>query len=244
MGRSPWLNAVSGKLLSRLLARPAETVYLPEGSAEGGRRPGLTLDDSAFLETIRSYDVSAQEYADRFADADLRALYQRFLTLVPPGDEPVLDAGCGSGRDCELFILSGLRMIGADISAGLLKLAAQRTNAKLAQCDLRLLPFEEQCFRAVWSCASLVHLGHQDAENAVREFCRVLIPGGTLFLAVRHGAGQEWRSDSKGGRRWFQLYERRTLEEMVTLSGFGIVESEVAEGSVVGQWVNIFAKKA
>jgi ubiquinone/menaquinone biosynthesis C-methylase UbiE len=238
------LNAAPGRQPSRLLARPPEGAYLSEESAEKRRRPGLTLDESAFKETIRSYDLSAQEYADRFAAADLRTLRQRFLTLVPPGDKPVLDAGCGSGRDCELFSLSGLRMVGADISAGLLRLAARRTKAKLVRCDLRLLPFGDQSFRGVWSCASLVHLGHQDAQNAIKEFCRILIPGGTLFLAAKHGTGQEWRPDSKGGRRWFQLYERRTLEEIVGSSGFSIIESEVATGSVDGQWINIFARKA
>ena len=244
MGRRPGLDASPGRRPSRLFARPQEAVFPSEGSTEGGRRSRLRPDDSAFLETIRSYDESAQDYADRFAGADLRALHQRFLNLVSPGDKPVLDAGCGSGRDCELFHLSGLRTVGADISVGLLRLAAERTRAKLVRCDLRSLPFGDECFQGVWSCASLVHLELQDAQKAVREFCRILIPGSPLFVAVRHGTGQEWRSDNKGGRRWFQLYERTTLEEVLRSSGFSIIESEVAAGSVVGRWVNIFARKA
>jgi hypothetical protein len=80
-------------------------------------------------------------------------------------------------------------------------------------------------------------------EHAVREFCRVLVPQGVLYLSVRHGAGQEWREDGKGGRRWFQLYERTALEGIVTSSGFSIIDSEVAPGAVTGQWVNIFARK-
>ncbi len=200
-------------------------------------------DDQILLQTIRSYDVNAQQYADRYADADLRAERQRFVSLLPAGDEPVLDAGCGPGRDCELFLHRGLRMVGADISAGLLEIAAQRTKAKLVRCDLRALPFAGQSFRGVWSCASLVHLAHHDAEHAIREFCRVLIPRGVLYLSVRHGMGQEWREDSKGGRRWFQLYEKTALEEIVTSSGFSIIESEVAPGAVFGEWVTIFARK-
>ncbi len=200
-------------------------------------------DDPFLVETIRSYDVNAQEYADRYADADLRAERRRFVSLIPAGDRPVLDAGCGPGRDCESFRQCGLKMVGADISAGLLEIAAQRTTAKLVRCDLRALPFADQSFRGVWSCASLVHLAHQDAEHAVREFCRVLIPRGALYVSVRHGAGQEWRKDSKGGRRWFQFYEKTALEEIVTSNGFSTIESEVAAGVVAGQWVNIFARK-
>jgi ubiquinone/menaquinone biosynthesis C-methylase UbiE len=215
-----------------------------EQSSEESRREGPMLANPNFLETIRSYDLSSQKYADRFEDADLRTQRQRFLSLIPAGGKPVLDAGCGPGRDCELFSKSGLRMVGADISAGLLKIAAQRTQAELVRCDLRLLPFADQVFRGVWSCASLVHLAPEDAEHAVREFCRVLIPRGTMFLTVRHGTGEEWRMDSGGGRRWFQLYEKSALERIVTSSGFSAIESEVAAGVVVGQWVNIFARKA
>jgi ubiquinone/menaquinone biosynthesis C-methylase UbiE len=135
-------------------------------------------------------------------------------------------------------------MVGADISAGLLKIAAQRTQAKLVGCDLRSLPFADRSFRGVWSCASLVHLGYQDAGEAVREFHRILIPRGTMFLSVRHGADQEWRADRKGRRRWFQLYEKDVLEKIVTLVGFSVIESKVATGAVGGKWVNIFARKA
>lgn len=207
-------------------------------------RTGLLPDDQALPETIRSYDMSAQEYADQFADADLRAQRQRFVSLLPAGDYPVLDAGCGPGRDCELLSQSGLRVVGADISSGLLKIAAQRTRAQLVRCDLRFLSFADQSFRGVWSCAALVHLAPKDAKNAVREFRRVLIPHSAVFLSVRHGAGQEWRTNSKGGRRWFQLYRKTALENMVSSSGLTIIESEVAAGVVGGQWVNIFARKA
>ena len=65
-----------------------------------------------------------------------------------------------------------------------------------------------------------------------------------MFLSVRHGTGQEWRTDGKGGRRWFQLYEKDVIEKIVTSSGFSIIGSEVAAGAVVGNWVNIFARKA
>ena len=215
-----------------------------EQSGEEDGRTGLISASPVLLETIRSYDVSALEYADRFADADLRAQRKRFVSLIPAGGGPVLDAGCGPGRDCELFSQSGLRMVGADLSAGLLEIAAQRTQAKLVRCDLRVLPFADLSFRGVWSCASLVHLAPQDAEHAIREFCRVLISRGTMFLSVRHGTGQEWRMDSKGSRRWFQLYEKTALERIVTSNGFSIIESEVAAGAVVGQWVNIFARNA
>lgn len=240
----PRFTATPSTRPSRPSGRYADICLSDAESRELPQRSRLTLDDATLLETIRSYDVGAQEYADRFAAADLRALHQQFLSLVPAGDKPVLDAGCGTGRDCESFAASGLKVIGADISAGLLKLASQRTKANLVRCDLRRLPFEDQCFRGVWSCASLVHLVHKDAECAIRGFCHVLIPGGTLFLAVRHGTGQEWRTDSKGRRRWFQLYKKNTLEEIVVSSGFDVIKSEVAAGALVGQWVNLFARKA
>jgi SAM-dependent methyltransferase len=244
MGGFRWLTATSARDRGRPADRCADIRVSDEENRVGLQRSRLTLDNAALLETIRSYDVSAREYADRFAAVDLRALHQRFLALIPDGDKPVLDAGCGPGRDCEFFTACGLKVIGADISAGLLGLASQRTKVNLMRCDLRWLPFGNQSFRGVWSCASLVHLAHKDAERAIRGFGRVLIPGGTLFLSVRDGTGQEWRTDSKGRRRWFQLYEKNTLEEIVASNGFNIIECEVAAGAVGGQWVNLFARRA
>jgi hypothetical protein len=42
------------------------------------------------------YDDHAEQYAADSAGIDLRALYDVFLPLVPPGGH-LLDAGCGAG---------------------------------------------------------------------------------------------------------------------------------------------------
>jgi hypothetical protein len=77
MGRSVRLDVTPGRRQSGVTGRPAEVAYLSGEGAERRRKPRLILSDSAFLDTIRSYDAAGQVYADRSDAIDLRALNQR-----------------------------------------------------------------------------------------------------------------------------------------------------------------------
>ncbi|MFJ3285484.1 class I SAM-dependent methyltransferase [Streptomyces sp. NPDC086669] len=163
--------------------------------------------------------------------------------MLPDSNAPVLDAGCGSGRDYIEFSSRGVDVMGVDLSIGLLKLAEEAGCRKLAMSDLRKLPVQDASFAGVWSCASLVHMPPSGSRKAVSEFGRVLMPGGVLFLTVRHGSGTEWRNDGAGGSRWFQLYGKDELESIVTGVGFSIQTSVVEPGLVRGSWISVFATK-
>jgi SAM-dependent methyltransferase len=195
-------------------------------------------------ETLRSYDSTAHEYATRFEHANLDAYIWRFLRLLPNGDHLVLDAGCGSGRDCRSFQWRGLPVIGVDLSAGLLHEARRVTTASLIQTDLRRLPIADNVVSGIWACASLVHLKEPVFASAVGEFLRVLKPGGVLFVSVRPGIGTEWRRDSRGGRRFFQLYEPREIEAALRAVGFKMLSIALEPGYGTSIWINAFARAA
>lgn len=207
----------------------------------GNRQVG---DDNYLRETIRSYDNTSIEYASRFSGVDLARHRERFLESVPNTHALILDAGCGGGRDCRLLAESGLRVIGVDLSLGLLKQAAKVTDGPLACGDMRTLPFRGGAFGGVWACASLLHLNDADMGTALRQFGRVLTPGGALFLAVRHGSGSEWRVDHRGGRRWHRFFSVRVLEEELRRTGFVTEAIDVELGAATpGHWINLHAKK-
>jgi hypothetical protein len=72
---------------------------------------------------------------------------------------------------------------------------------------------------------------------------RVIVSGGALFLSVREGTGDEWRSNPSGSRRWFQLYSRGELSDLAMEAGFVVLGASVEPGVVSpGHWVNMHAR--
>ncbi|SRR6266536_1094924 len=203
------------------------------------------LDSEEYVEeTVAAYDLAAERYARRYAEVDLAEYIERFLSQLPITTGPVLDAGCGPGRDLVRFARLGVTAVGLDRSRGMLAIARRNdSTARLVQGDLRCLPFRDNAFAGTWSCASLLHLPSAGAHEALREVHRVLQPGAVLFLSVAHGAGSEWRAGSVGGRRWFQYYDHPTIEALVRAARFDVTWSAIQPGVVRGTWINLLARR-
>lgn len=92
----------------------------------------------------------------------------------PTGD--VLDAGCGIGLLGRLF--PKLDLVGLDVSIPLLSKVTTGYRF-LAEGSAEALPFRDASFDVVVALNMLHHV--IDPKNAVREFARVLRPGGTLI---------------------------------------------------------------
>jgi|GEM_PF-6734113 len=103
----------------------------------------------------------------------------------------VLDGGCGYGRVSIPLLQANphLRCVGVDVSPVMLdyfvELARERGLAgrvALYCGHIDRLPFDGGFFRVVLSSAVLHHLPTATAKAALREFYRVLEPGGKLVL--------------------------------------------------------------
>jgi SAM-dependent methyltransferase len=204
----------------------------------------LVVPDERLSTTVASYDSLAERYAERYATVDMSTYYDLFLDLVPSKSLPVLDLGCGSGRDCAAFERLNIPVIGLDLSFGLLSLAANTMRAPLVQADLRCTPFRDGSFGGVWACASMVHLDPDEFSVALADARRVVAPGGALFISVASGSGQGWRPDGHGGRRWFQYYSEPAIRDLVERNGFDIAKSSTEPGVATGTWVNVHATRA
>jgi len=207
------------------------------------RRVGIP----SIITIVTDYDPFALAYSEHNESSSWNARYERPAVLAMVGDvagKDVLDVGCGSGIHAAALSASGARVIGVDLSAGLLELARERLGDGISfhRADLALpLPFDDESFDVV--LASLVLHYLRDWEAPLAELHRVLRPGGRLVASTHHpfmdhvlSGGDdyfatllmkdEWELDD---RRVTVEFWRRPLRAMIhafTAAGFHIVRIE------------------
>lgn len=101
----------------------------------------------------------------------------------------VLEAGCGMGTDGARFAAAGAVYTGLDRSPTALDLARRRfaldgLAGTFVSGSVTLLPFPDATFDLVFSHGVIHHV--PDTAAAVREFARVLKPGGTALVMLYH----------------------------------------------------------
>ena len=155
------------------------------------------VDDRVFKELdAASYDALAEEYG-RFIEllAAPLALEVCRLAGIAAGDH-VLDIGCGTGiasRRAASLVGAGGRVVGVDLSVGMLAAATRRSAPDLAsgvlqfeRMDAEALELDDGSFDSVVSLCAVLHFPRID--RALAEMRRVLRPGGALVVSF--GAGR------------------------------------------------------
>ncbi len=98
----------------------------------------------------------------------------------------VLDAGCGSGRFCQLFAEHGAKLVvGVDMNDAVDRAALycrDYHNVRIVQGNLFHLPFETRAFDLIW-CNGVIH-HTPDAAGAFRALAKHVRSGGILYVWV------------------------------------------------------------
>jgi len=139
-----------------------------------------------------SYDSVAGLYIELFGDEELAEPEDRdaIIAWATSCGGAVLDAGCGPGHWTEALAKRGIEVSGVDLSGRFLEHARRRYPGLLfQQADLRTLPFAERSLGGVLAWFSLIHFEEGELREALREFHRVLSPGGRLLLGFFRGEG-------------------------------------------------------
>lgn len=196
-----------------------------------------------------TYDRIAVRYAQhqnqpRTPDEDLFSTFERaFLAKVPPAGV-VADMGCGPAMDGGRFAAQGYRVVGLDLSAGMLAVAAQLLPGRLVQGDLRALPLVSGQLDALWSVASLLHVPERDTLKVLLEFRRTLHDTGTLALITALGDGDVFEAVpyAPDEQRWFVYRNQHRLIRQVRDAGFTIDFEDQVDGN--RRWSTVLASSA
>ena len=130
---------------------------------------GTTTENLAARIALHAYGTNPQDWFSWLGER-----------LALDGD--VLEVGAGTGELWRRIGWLGSRVTLADFSAAMCGRLRAVPGARVVRCDAAGLPFATGCFDAVIANHMLYHL--DDPEVALREFARVLRPGGRLAVAV------------------------------------------------------------
>jgi ubiquinone/menaquinone biosynthesis C-methylase UbiE len=134
----------------------------------------------------RQFGPVAAKYATSTVHVSGPDLEAMLAAGVPTPGTRVLDAGCGTGHTALAFAPLVAEVVGIDLTEAMLlqarRLATRRglTNVLFQRGDVERLPFPDASFDLVTSRYSAHHYPHPSA--ALREFRRVLRPGGAVLL--------------------------------------------------------------
>jgi len=154
------------------------------------------------LDKADFYATGKQQIADTLQTADRLGL--------KIGRQRALDFGCGVGRLTNALAGHFDQVVGVDVSSTMVETATAHCDA--ASCrfvvnkepDLRV--FEDAEFDFVYSDITIQHIPKPASENYVREFLRIIKPGGYAVFLVPDGPNH---ADGSISHRIDQFYREK-----------------------------------
>lgn len=147
------------------------------------------------------YDENAEAFFNSTYQVDMDALYAPFLKYLPKQGH-ILDLGCGSGRDSLAFKKLGYTVTAMDLSAELVKKAAQLTGLKVQQKSFYDLD-EIRQYDGIWACASLLHCERHRLDDVLQRMMNALKTDGVMYLSFKYGDSDR----EQDGRKFTDLNE-------------------------------------
>lgn len=144
------------------------------------------------------------------------------LQASPDRAGRILEIGCSGGPLIQQLHADGYAQVtGIDISADGIALCQKRGLADTHVMDAQKLSFANESFDVITASDVLEHLA--DAPQAVREWNRVLKPGGRLIVFVP--AFQFHWSEHDEVNKHFKRYRRPELRQLLADNGFTLTRS-------------------
>jgi ubiquinone/menaquinone biosynthesis C-methylase UbiE len=197
--------------------------------------------------TMQAYAHIAHDYTQRHTQAvgissfwhDCLQSFSAFVLANPAYQRnpalPVVDIGCGPGRDSLWLAHYGFEVLATDLSDAMLAEARERClgqpeaeHITFRRMDMRSLELADAACAGLWSSASFLHIPKQENMHVLREFMRVLVPGGALMVIAKEsdgGADERYDAHVPSGQvRFFARYHGAELWALLEQAGFTVQE--------------------
>jgi malonyl-CoA O-methyltransferase len=176
----------------------------------GPRKPDPVLDAELREKIRRSFNEASrdEEHFPSTIDSRIQHVQALLRFFGPLAGKKVLDVGCGKGRFARVLLAENPRadIWGLDLSEGMLRFVPGGIH-RLAG-SMTELPFADAAFDCVYATESLEHA--VEIERAVNEMCRVLAPGGKLFIIDKNA--RHWgKLKTPEWEKWFKRSELERL---------------------------------
>ena len=178
-------------------------------------------------QTLAAYDKIATQFSETRTENFWAPEFATYKTLIPGTD--VLDVGCGSERDANMFTEAGFSYTGIDASPEMIKVCNERAKGgKFLVMDFGELQFPDSSFDGVWAAASLLHVPKAQVGGVLTELKRVLRPGGVGFISLKEkkdiDEGVVTETTYGGISRFFAFYTKDEFAKILTDEGFEILQ--------------------
>lgn len=191
----------------------------------------------AFTETASTPESWAKNFAHSTVMTKRRAVRMRrqaswaLVKRVFPAGSLILDAGCGFGEWIYLLESGGYRGVGLDYSTELIRrLKEAYPGSTWIEGDIRSIPLPDESVDGIISWGVIEH-DEAGPAAALREFHRLVKPGGSIIVTVPHDS-ERLRTSSRrqfpptGSMKFFQYFmTEKELADYVAGAGFVPMET-------------------
>jgi ubiquinone/menaquinone biosynthesis C-methylase UbiE len=198
--------------------------------------------------TKNNYNKGFEWHFEKTFSYDWSKQLDKFVKILK--GNKVLDAGCGTPRDINLFLKNNIEVEGIDFSEeAIKKCRSSYPDLTFYIGDFNKVNVPNEYYDGIWASASVLNISKKDLPALFQEFLRILKPGGIIYISVKEGQDEKMVSD-KYGERLFSFYSEDELKKFFDNAGIKTIYSEVAtDESLTGvasdkpNWVCIYGEK-
>lgn len=227
------------------LLGPVESEQVAAADAVPAVDRESVLADGAAARDARvrvGYDAAAAGYAEGREEIWAERAFDRWLVdrVAELAEGPVADVGCGPGVVTAHLAAWDAEVVGYDLSPAMVEQARQRNPELTFEVgDLRRLlrPPTASGWGAIVAWYSLVYLAPSELAETFAALARVLVPGGTLALALHVGDDVAHESEIAGAEVDLDLvlHDAGQVREAITQAGLSVAEWYV-RGATPGEY--------